>query len=480
MFSAESGSSFAAPNTISFVARHSLALDSSLSPTSNSGGDGSFSPLSYRAQANRIQSIRGTNRDDVINGTGGNDAIFGRGGSDRLSGRGGADQLNGDSGNDQLNGNRGRDRLSGSGGRDVLIGSGGNDVLTGGTANDRLSGGSGNDVLTGGAGQDRLSGGGGIDQFVMDVGSSNASQADVVTDFIDGQDQFMVANDLTFDQLILTQGTGDLAGSTLIQNRLTGEYLLVVANISSSTITAADFAASSSPPTDGGGTLNPGAIASINSTTVKFSPGSSEAEIAASGAAKITIGSQTIYIGTQQVSSINQNPIIASFDSSKPSNRWTQTNYEITGADGRGYGLFWSGQSLYAAFTIDGTQGSPSEDFRRASTGATQSWLKNYGSGGGAKVSVVARINPTTGDMTEAAYLSAILSSGKSNTLVVTGFATNSAGNLVISAQSYFAPRRPDGTAMTQTNTDSSPFDYTVEITPDLKTVVATSAEGWT
>ncbi|HEY9736336.1 MAG TPA: hypothetical protein V6D06_08640, partial [Trichocoleus sp.] len=125
------------------------------------------------------------------------------------------------------------------------------------------------------------------------------------------------------------------------------------------------------------------------------------------------------------------------------------------------------------------TQGSASEDFRRVSAGAEQAWLRSYGQGGGPKVSVLGRIDPATGQMLSAAYLSALLGNGDSNSLTVTGLAVNSSGNLVVSAQSFFAPRRPNGQAMTQLTSGSSPFAYTVEITPDLRRVVSTAAVGW-
>lgn len=218
---------------------------------------------------------------------------------------------------------------------------------------------------------------------------------------------------------------------------------------------------------------------SIPDGVAKFNAGNSEAEIAATGAARITFGTQTVYIGTNQVSSINQNPIVASFDSANPDNNWIRTDYEVTGADGRGLGIAWDGNNLYAVFTVDGTQGTKSEDFRRAADDAEQAWLRSYGSGGGAKVSVLGRIDPTNGELLDAAYLSAILSSGNSNTLTVEDIDLNSNGNLVVSAQSFFSPRRPDGSALTQTTPGSSPFAYTVEISPDLKRVIATSAPGW-
>jgi hypothetical protein len=220
--------------------------------------------------------------------------------------------------------------------------------------------------------------------------------------------------------------------------------------------------------------------AEITSSTVKFTPQDSEQAIAATGAPSITIGTQTIYIGTWQKTSINQDPIIASFDSANSANNWVRTDYEMTGADGRGYGLFWDGDDLYSVFSTDGTQGSSSEDFRRAAADAQQSWLRSYGQGGGAKIAVVAKIDELTGEMTDAAFLSAVLSNGDSNSLVVNDLSVNSTGNLEVSANSWFNPRNPNGSKMTKVGSEGSPFDYTVEIVPDLSQVVSTSAVGWT
>ena len=220
--------------------------------------------------------------------------------------------------------------------------------------------------------------------------------------------------------------------------------------------------------------------AEITSDVIKFTPLDSEAEIAAKGGPRIEIGTQTIYIGTWQESSNNQDPIIASFDDTNPENNWVRIDYESTGADGRGQGLFWDGDDLYAVFTTDGTQGSSSQDFRRAASDATQSWLRSYGQGGGAKVSVVARIDELTGEMTDAAFLSAVLNSGNSNTLTVTDLSINSNDNLVVEADAFFGPRNPDGSRMTQVDTSlGSPFDYTVEITQSLDEVISTAAVGW-
>lgn len=216
-----------------------------------------------------------------------------------------------------------------------------------------------------------------------------------------------------------------------------------------------------------------------SSRVVKFYSDFSEAEIAALDGPRITLGSQTIYTGTQQVTSINQNPIVRSFDSENPANNWTRTDYEVTGSDGRAQGLFWSGNDLYGVFTVDGTQGEPSQDFRRAAGDAQQSWLRSYGQGGGGKIAVLGRLDLATGELLDAAHLSAILSNGNSNSFTVDDILLNSSGNLVVRATIAFAPRNPDGSRMHQIVSGSSPFDYTLEITPDLKQVISTSAPGW-
>ncbi|HEY9630306.1 MAG TPA: hypothetical protein V6C84_23680 [Coleofasciculaceae cyanobacterium] len=436
---------------------HACALSQPIAnPLSSASPSLSSQPLAAQTsrELSQTQSLEqaadrlGGSKHDVLRGTADNDLLRGRDGNDRLLGRVGADWLYGDRGNDTLRGGNGNDWLTGGSGKNLLWGEGGNDVFT----------------------------------LSRKFGSKTIAQTSLINDFTNGQDTLKLTG-IQFADLRIRQGKGQQAGDVLIQNKATGEYLVMLKGIKSSQIDATDFGtiAPTDPTIPGGSTpLNTiPAIASLNSNIAKFSPSDSEAAIAATGAARIKLGTQTIYIGTQQVTSLNQNPIAVSFDSSNPSHRWTQTGYEITGTDGRGYGLFWSGSSLYGVFSVDGTQGTPDQDFRRVSSGATQSWLRSYGSGGGAKAAVLAKINPATGDMTEAVYLSSILSSGKTNSLAIDTLTVNAAGNLVVKAQSYYAPRRPDGQAMTQVTTDGSPFDYTLEITPDLKTVVSTAAVGW-
>lgn len=396
----------------------------------------------------------GTNRQDTLRGLGGNDVLLGRGRSDRLVGGGGNDRLNGGGGSDRLSGGKGRDRLVG---------------------------GRGNDILNGGAGKDIYQGGGGNDTFVIGLGdgSANLRRADTIRKFQDGRDLIQL-DGISFSSLNIVQGTGDRVNDTIIQHRDTGEYLFVLENVARSTISLDDIA-NPSTVEEPDIILNPADVSSFVNSGVNFSGANitDESDIQALGGPSITLDSQTIYIGYRQVSANNQNPILVSFDSQNPDNNWVRTDYEVTGADSRGYGLFWSGSDLYAVFSIDGAQGSSSEDFRRASGDAAQSWLRSYGSGGGAKISVIARIDPSTGELLDAAHLSALLSNGRSNTLVIEDIGVNASNNLVIQAQSFFSPRRPNGSALTQIGSGSSPFDYTVEITPDLTRVVNTSAPGW-
>lgn len=497
------GNSTTAPDLLAFSSSNASSNISGSTRLFNSELNSEPLPATQRSR------ILGNQRSNTLRGRAGIDRLYGRAGNDSLRGLSGNDKIYGQQGDDRLLGGLGNDYLDGGAGNNFLAGEAGDDQLVGGKDTDQLVGGLGNDSMNGGGGRNRLTGGAGRDRFVI-TGSGVAE----ITDFKDGEDLLQLGGGLKFEDLKIVQGAGKQAKSTLIQQKVSGKTLVILNGINSVTINDADFfgvvvpiaanpisptpiepnpisptpidplptnpitppIVTPEPPPNGTTPIVP--TSSIQATTIKFSASDPEATISSTGAARIKLGTQTIYVGTQQVTSINQNPIIASFDSSNPANNWVRTDYEITGADGRGYGLFWSGSQLYGVFSVDGTQGTPDQDFRRVSGTATQSWLRSYGTGGGPKVAVLAKLNPATGEMTDAVYLSAI-NSGKSNSFVVTGLTTNAAGNVVVSAESYFAPRRPDGQAMTQTTTAGSPFDYTLEITPNLKTVISTAAEGW-
>ncbi|MBM30289.1 MAG: hypothetical protein CMD77_05185 [Gammaproteobacteria bacterium] len=70
-------------------------------------------------------------------------------------------------------------------------------------------------------------------------GSTTLADADVVTDFQDGTDVIGLDNGLTFAELTISQGTGDYANHTLV--RFGAEYLLILQNISITSIASPDF-----------------------------------------------------------------------------------------------------------------------------------------------------------------------------------------------------------------------------------------------
>ncbi len=452
----------------------------------------------YGGQGNDILIAK--RGDNLLSGDFGDDTLFGGEGDDTLVGGADDDLIQGRQGQNFLFGNEGNDTLYAGSGEDSLYGGQGDDWLLAREGNNLLSGDRGNDTLYSGSGSDTLIGGEGANTFVLTpgMGNSELAHADLILDYTPNQDSLVLFEGLTEDRLEFLAGEGEFAGDTVIRDRTSGDFLAILRNISDPVVQLDINSDAEEPdllgfdfdldedfdlgfgdddlPDDEFAPLP----AAISSTAVQFTPNSDEATIAASDAQRLTLGSQTIYIGFWQESGINQDPIIASFDSENPENNWVRTDYESTGADGRGQGLFWDGTNLYGVFSTDGTQGSPSEDWRRATGDVTQNWLRSYGAGGGAKVGVLGRIDPATGELLDAAFLSAVLTNGNSNTLTITDITTNEAGNLVVSAQSFFGPRNPDGSRMTQVDTSlSSPFDYTVEITPDLNTVISTSAVGW-
>ncbi|MBW4561999.1 MAG: hypothetical protein KME32_12750 [Mojavia pulchra JT2-VF2] len=201
---------------------------------------------------------------------------------------------------------------------------------------------------------------------------------------------------------------------------------------------------------------------------VTFTCNDTEATIKAKNGPKVTIGSTTIYIGYQQVSSINKDPRLVRFDNGVK--RWCRSDYETTGDDGTGYGLLWDGGSvLYSVFSSTGSQ--TGNDFRRFASGR---WLSSYGSGGGPKVAVLARINPSNGDVYYATFLSSKKATdGKTNSLAVTQLSWNGT-NLTVQADSWWTPRRANTTPMTCSG--SSPYKYTAVFTGDLTKVNSASA----
>ncbi|MDA9301824.1 hypothetical protein N9Q15_01485 [Amylibacter sp.] len=182
-------------------------------------------------------NIYGSIGDDTFDGGAGDDIINGRQGHDILIGGDGNDWISGDGGS----GYAGNDILFGNAGNDDLRGRDGNDKIYGGNGNDILDGGEGNDTLDGGKGSNTITAGSGSDKIILRIGDGgNAlSDADTITDFTDGSDDFGLTNGFSFGDLTIRQGSGDHANDTII--KYGSEYLAILRNIDVSLLTEADF-----------------------------------------------------------------------------------------------------------------------------------------------------------------------------------------------------------------------------------------------
>ena len=201
-------------------------------------------------------SLSGKLGDDTLFGAEEDDQIFGNQGKDYILGNQANDTLYGGKDSDLIQGDENEDWVYGDNGNDTLEGGQGNDVIRGGKENDLLSGNEGNDVLFGDSGADTLSGGDGDDIFVIGrvpnnafKGNSSLGNADVIADFSLSTDLIGLDQGLEFQQLNISQGTGDFARDTIIRDNVTGEYLAILKGINSSSIRAANFTTSLAPVT---------------------------------------------------------------------------------------------------------------------------------------------------------------------------------------------------------------------------------------
>ena len=169
--------------------------------------------------------------DTTTGGTAGNDLLYGGTGSDDLYGdasdhvTGGADTLYGGDGGDRIYGYAGNDSLYGEDGADYIEGGDGADTIDGGTDSDNIYGGAGDDLIDGGAGDDdiysedgtdTLTGGAGNDRFfILQESHSSTAEADIITDFTQGEDSL-------FTPGYLSVSAGNAAASTA--DALTFEY----------------------------------------------------------------------------------------------------------------------------------------------------------------------------------------------------------------------------------------------------------------
>ncbi|MGB3534504.1 MAG: calcium-binding protein [Microcoleaceae cyanobacterium] len=123
---------------------------------------------------------------------------------------------------DLIIGELGDDTLNGNQGNDTLLGRYGNDTLFGGQGNDTLNGNQGNDVLSGDYGQDILTGGLDRDTFLLSTitAVNLSSQADIITDFIVGEDRIQLTEGLDITNInLISTSIFDTFGTLVIENQ---------------------------------------------------------------------------------------------------------------------------------------------------------------------------------------------------------------------------------------------------------------------
>ena len=276
--------------------------------------------------------LSGKQGDDTLLGAEGNDQLYGNQGKDYILGNQANDTLYGGKDSDLIQGDANEDWVYGDNGNDTLEGGQGNDVVRGGKENDLLSGKEGNDVLFGDSGTDTLSGGDGDDVFVIgrvqnnsvNSGSSTLANADLIADFSLGTDLIGLDRGLQFQDLNISQGTGDFAADTLVRYNVTGEYLAILKGINSSSITAANFTTSLAPVTS---TSTPSSLEFSSSSYSANEGNSGTSEIVATvqrtgsseGALSVQVELDTPSSATVSEDYINNLPVTINFASGESS-----------------------------------------------------------------------------------------------------------------------------------------------------------------
>ncbi|WP_254174158.1 calcium-binding protein [Planktothrix pseudagardhii] len=144
------------------------------------------------------------------------------------------------SGNDTIIGSADSELIFGNEGQDIIRGGDGNETLYGGKGNDQLFGDAGDDFLSGDRDIDTLTGGQGRDRFALSTGGG----LDIITDFDNANDFIQVPADVSISD-ILIQAAG---ANTLLVLKSTGEQLVQLNNVQSSSFTTASLLLPNQPP----------------------------------------------------------------------------------------------------------------------------------------------------------------------------------------------------------------------------------------
>jgi hypothetical protein len=189
----------------------------------------------------------------------------------------------------------------------------------------------------------------------------------------------------------------------------------------------------------------------------------SEAEMMAAGAPSLRFADTAIYVGFEQLDQ-NQNPVFARFDMGAPV---YCERHETEAPDGRAVGVTWDGgDHAYVVYTIVGG-GSSLE----GKGGWQPSYASGSISGGGSKVSVVGRVETTTGTLERSTFVIAVKSDNTVNSHGPRGPVTRLPdGNIEFLGGSAHKPIDADGQS-SMACTDY-PFDSKYVFSGDLASLI--------
>ncbi|WP_412505232.1 Ig-like domain-containing protein [Roseovarius sp. SYSU LYC5161] len=203
-------------------------------------------------------AVDGGDGDDVVNGGPGDDTLDGGTGNDTMGGSFNNDVVNGGDGDDDMGGGAGQDTVDAGAGNDSVGGGEGNDEIAGGDGDDFLAGGGRDDVIDGGAGNDSINGGDGDDTMTGGDGEDlfvfnffKDGDADIITDFEDGVDGFLIRTVSTLDGTPNIDNGGNGLGGFLDALNITDTgdgaqmtvdgHIVTIENVAAADLTLDDF-----------------------------------------------------------------------------------------------------------------------------------------------------------------------------------------------------------------------------------------------
>ncbi len=148
----------------------------------------------------------------------------------------------------------------------------------------------------------------------------------------------------------------------------------------------------------------------------------------------------TYEVGFNQVSSINQDPYIRKKNSAGETLWYVE--HEKSEVDGRTKMILIDSNNIpWVVFTVvGGSNNSTYITTQEVEDGAFSNvYQRNYGTGGGPKVSIIAKLNPDTGKIQKATYIIAKKNDGKTNGFKITAIGIKNQ-NIAVQAESVAWP----------------------------------------